>query len=101
MAGLKYNECIGSSYHLSDSKAACSTAVNCYPQKRDGDRWMMASVPGETQIATLGAAIRGMRNVEGRWFVVAGSTLYEVTTSGSSTVRGTLSSSAGFVGMAS
>lgn len=99
MAGLKATEAIGSSYHLTDLKAACQSSINCYPQRTDGDNWMMASTPGEVDIATLDGAIRGSRNVLNRWFVVAGNTLYEMTSAGVSTVRGTLASSAGYVGM--
>jgi hypothetical protein len=99
MAGLKATEAIGSSYHLSDLKAACQNAINCYPQKLDGDKWMMAASPGEVDIADLGAPIRGSKDVEGRWFIVAGNTLYETTAVGGATARGTLSSNAGFVGM--
>lgn len=60
---------------------------------------MLQGSPGEVQIANLGAAVRGSRNVEGRWFVAAGNTLYEVTTAGVATARGTLLTSTGFVGM--
>jgi len=100
MAGSPYVKCVGPSYHLADRKAAVQTAVNCYPMRLDGDNWMLAATPGEVQIADLGAEIRGSRVVNGRWFVVAGSTLYEVTESGSSTSRGTIGSASGYVGMA-
>jgi len=90
---------VGPSYHLADVKAACQSAINCYPQKLDGDSWMLASSPGEVQIADLNYEIRGSKNVQGRWFVVAGNTLYEVTAAGTATARGTLSSATGFVGM--
>lgn len=99
MAGKPYVQCVGPSYHLTEVKAACQSAINCYPQKLDGDTWMMASIPGEVDIADLTYEIRGSRNVQGRWFVVAGPTLYEVTATGATTVRGTLGSSSGFVGM--
>ena len=99
MAKSAYVQCVGPSYHLAEVKAACQSAINCYSQKLDNDAWMMASTPGEVDIASLTYEIRGSRNVQGRWFVVAGSTLYEVTAAGVTTVRGTLSSSTGFVGM--
>jgi hypothetical protein len=99
MAARKIVECAGPSYFLADRKAAVQRSVNCYPQRLDGDRWMMQSTPGEVQIADLGASIRGSKDVGGRWFVVAGSTLYEVTTTGTTTNRGTLATSSGFVGM--
>ena len=99
MAKSAYVQCVGPSYHLAEVKAACQSAINCYPQKLDNDAWMMASTPGEVDIASLTYEVRGSRNVQGRWFVVAGSTLYEVTAAGVTTTRGTLSSSTGFVGM--
>lgn len=100
MAGSKYVQCIGASYHLADRKAAVQSAINCYPQRLAGDNWMMASTPGEVEIAALSNAIRGSRNVEGRWFLVAGNTLYEMTATGTAASRGTIGVSSGFVGMA-
>jgi len=99
VAGLKYNECIGSGYHLSDLKAAVSTAVNCFPQKRDGDRWMMASAPGMSSYNDLGPW-RGAKALDDRLFAVGGSTLWEFDTAGLPTSRGTLSTSTGYVGLA-
>jgi hypothetical protein len=99
MSKAAYVQCVGPSYHLAEVKAACQSAINCYPQKLDGDNWMMASSPGEVQIADLVHEIRASKNVQGRWFVVAGSTFYEVTAAGVATARGTLSSSTGYVGM--
>jgi len=99
MAKTKYVPAIGPSYHLSDIKAACQTSINCYLQRLDGDNVMLQGIPGETQIEDLSAEIRCMRNVEGRWLVVAGNTLYEQTTAGVATSRGTLLTSTGVVGM--
>jgi hypothetical protein len=99
MAKSAYPQCVGPSYHLAETKASVQSAINCYPQKVDNENWMMASSPGEVEIASLTYEIRGSRNVQGRWFVVSGATLHEVTSSGVTTVRGTLSSSTGFVGM--
>jgi hypothetical protein len=98
MSGNKYVECIGPSYHLADKKAAVQRAVGCYPSKLAGDAWMMAATPGETLTASLGASIRGSKVTAGRWFVAAGSTLFEMTT-GTAVSRGTLQTSAGYVGM--
>ena len=100
MAGQKVVQAIGPSYFLGEVKAAVQRSVNCFPQRLEGDSWMMSSAPGEVTIASLGAEIRGSRDVEGRWFIVSGSTLYEMTAAGTSTARGTLGTSAGFVGMA-
>lgn len=99
MAGKPYLSAIGPSYRLADRKAAVQSAINCYPKRLEGDRLMMAATPGEVEIAALAGEIRGSRNVEGRWFVAAGSALYEVSASGAASVRGALVSSAGFVGM--
>lgn len=95
-----YVQCVGPSYHLADKKAGVQSAVNCYPKKTDGDAWQMAAAPGEVQIADLTYEIRGSRNVNGKWFVVAGEKLYEVSAAGVATERGTLSTATGFVGMA-
>lgn len=105
MAGSKVVQCVGPSYYLADRKAAVQRAVNTYPKKLDGDAWMMDASPGEVQIASMGA-VRGSRNVEGRWFVVGSNTLYEMVSNGASppafvaTSRGTIASYSGFVGMA-
>lgn len=100
MAGAAVFSFAGPSYVLNDRKAAVQSARNCYPQRLDQQNFMMASAPGEVTIASLGAEIRNMRDVEGRWFAVSGSKLYEVTASGGSTLRGTLNTTTGFVGMA-
>jgi hypothetical protein len=99
MAGTKFVQCVGPSYHLADKKAGVQSAINCYPQRLDGDNWMMAASPGEVEIAALSGPVRGSRCLFGRWFVAAGSTLYEVTPAGTFTARGALASSTGFIGM--
>lgn len=100
MAGSRYFPCVGPSYHLADRKAGVQSSVNCYPQRGAEDNWTMQGIPGETQIAALGAPVRNQRDVEGRWFLVAGATLYEMAADGTATARGTLASGVGFVGMA-
>lgn len=100
MAGNPVVQCVGPSYHLADRKAAIQRAVNCYPKRLDGNNWMMCATPGEVQIADFGAEVRGSYVANGRWFVAAGSKLYEVTAAGATTERGTLASSSGYVGMA-
>lgn len=99
MAKSPVVQCIGPSYHLSDVKAAVQSSINCYPQKLDADAWMMASIPGEVDIASFTGEIRNSRNVQGRWFVVAGSSLCEVSVTGTYTVRAVLPTSMGYVGM--
>lgn len=99
MAGSTYPQAIGPTYPMADVAAGVQDAINCYPRKLDDGRWQMDATPGEVQIAALGAEGRNMRNVEGRWFAVAGATLYEYV-SGAFTSRGTLLTSTGYVGMA-
>ena len=101
MAGAKVVQCVGPSYHLGDKKAAVQSAVNLYTQNTNGTDMMMQSTPGEVLITTLSGEVRGMRNVSGRLFVAAGQTLYEKNADDTFTSRGMLSTSAGFVGMAS
>ena len=98
MAGSNYVQCVGPSYYLADRKAAVQRSVNAYPEKLDGDKWRMVGTPGEVLIVTLPAAVRGSKVVQGRWFVAAGDTLYEIV-AGAYVVRGALLSSSGFVGM--
>ena len=104
MAANDVIECIGPSYRLDDRKAAVQTAINCYMEQIEGLGEMrqltQVSVPGMTQIGTLAGAIRGMRSVNGRLFVVAGPTFYEVSTTGIATIRGSVTSENPFVGMA-
>lgn len=76
MAGRNFVACIGPSYHLDDRKAAVQTAINCYLEQIEGlgETRMLTQVsaPGLALYLSLGAEVRGQRNVEGRWFVVAG-----------------------------
>jgi hypothetical protein len=94
----KYMQAIGPSYTLADRKAAVQRSVNAYPKKLDGANYQMASAPGEVQVADLGAEGRGQHVTAGRMFTVAGSGLYELV-SGSYTLRGTLVTSSGRVGI--
>jgi hypothetical protein len=102
MAGRNFIPCIGPSYHLDDRKAAVQTAINCYLEQIEGlgetRTLTQVSVPGLASYLSLGAEIRGQRNVEGRWFVVAGGTLFEIV-SGAAVSRGVLSSVTGMAGM--
>lgn len=104
MAGSNIVACIGPSYHLDDRKAAVQTAINCYLEQIEGlgeERQLtQVSAPGLRPFLTLGAGeMRGQRNVEGRWFVVAGSTLFEIV-AGAAVSRGTLATASGQVGLA-
>lgn len=52
---------------------------------------ILRGVPGLTLFGSTGTdAIRGMRNVEGQLFVVAGNTLYQVANDGTPTAKGTI-----------
>lgn len=52
---------------------------------------MLKTVPGMSLFATVGTGpIRGMRNVEGRWLVVSGTSLYWVKPDGTSVSIGTI-----------
>jgi hypothetical protein len=53
--------------------------------------------PGLELFADLGVVVRGWRLVGTRWFVVAGSNFYELSTAGVATLRGTLSTASGLV----
>ncbi len=102
MGSANYIPCIGPSYHLDDRKAAVQTAINCYLEQIEGlgeERQLtQVSAPGLALFMSLGAQIRGQRNVEGRWFVVTGATLCEVI-DGVGIPRGTLATATGLVAM--
>ena len=102
MAKNNYVACVGPSYHLDDRKAAVQTAINCYLEQIEGlgeDRVLtQVSAPGLSTYLSLGAEIRGQRDVEGRWFVVAGATLFEIV-AGVSVSRGTIGSTTGKVAL--
>ncbi len=103
MAGNNVVAAIGPSYRLDDRKAAVQTAINCYLEQIEGlgetRPLTQVSAPGLSSYLALGAEIRGQRDVEGRWFVVAGNTLYEIV-GGVATSRGTLNTGTGMVQMA-
>ena len=64
------------------------------PAEKEGtrSREMLRCLPGYSLFCDLGTnkPIRGARNVEGRLFVVSGTTLFQVNADGSSTERGTI-----------
>lgn len=64
------------------------------PAEKEGtrSREMLRCLPGYNLFCDLGTnkPIRGARNVEGRLFVVSGTTLFQVNADGSSTERGTI-----------
>jgi hypothetical protein len=102
MAGKRYIPCVGPSYALADRKSAVQRSVNLYLREIEAPGEdkpaVLASVAGLVEHLSLGATIRGSYATDTRWFVVAGSTLYELTTGGLVS-RGTLSTSSGYVCM--
>lgn len=94
---------VGPSYTLSTRQASAQRSVNLYLQAMETPSkasHIMRRVPGLTVFCALGAVIRGCIEADGRCFFVAGSTLYEISSAGTATNRGTLSTSTGNVGMA-
>lgn len=94
---------VGPSYTLATRQASAQRAVNLYLQAMETpskSQHIMRAVPGLVLFSALGAEIRGCIEVGARCFVVAGSTLYELSSAGVATNRGTLSTSTGSVGMA-
>lgn len=93
---------VGPSYSLSVYRASSQRTVNMHligmetPTKAP---FVLDRAPGLSAFVDLGAEIRGSIDADGRCFVVAGSTLYEVSSSGVATNRGTLLTSTGTVGM--
>lgn len=95
---------VGPSYQLRSRPADVQRTIGMYavPIEPQNGRnlYVFKDVPGKVVFATLGGQARGAKNVNGRAFVVFGATLYEVSSSGATTARGTLGSTTGFVGMA-
>lgn len=93
---------VGPSYSLATYKASAQRSVNMHlvametPTKA---QFILDTVPGLATFCDLGAEIRGGEEVEDRVFVVAGATLYEVSSAGVATNRGTLLTSTGPVAM--
>lgn len=94
---------VGPSYTLSTRKADIQRSVNMHlvgletPGKAP---FIMDSVPGLNLFASLGAPVRGIIQAANRLFVAAGSTLYEISSTGFVNPLGTLSSTTGVVSMA-
>ena len=96
------NPFAGPSYTLALRKADIQRSVNMYlvgmeaPGKAP---FVLDSVPGYSLFSNLGAVIRGRQFTNDRAFFVAGSILYELTSTGVMTSRGTLSTATGYVEM--
>lgn len=96
MARWKPMQIVGGSYADDALPWTHQDTVNYLPvpAEKEGVRSsaILRGVPGFTTFCDLGtnAPIRGMRNVEGRLFVVSGSTLFLVKPDGSHTSLGTI-----------
>jgi len=94
---------VGPSYQLATRQASAQRAVNLYLQAMETPSKagvIMRAVPGLVSFASLGAEVRGCIEAAGRCFFVAGGSLYELARDGTSTLRGTLLTNSGSVGMA-
>ena len=105
MASRDTIKVIGPSYSLGDRKSAVQRSINLMMSEVEGlgeaRQLVLSSAPGLVRIATMSGSFRGSYNTDSRWFAVFGDVLYEMSPSGSSVVRGTLSSATGFVAMKS
>ncbi len=96
---------IGPSYNLRSRTADLQRTIGMYPLPIEPGNtrtpWRFKDVPGKTVFATVasGSAARGGKNADGRGFVVFGNGFYEMAADGTATLRGSLSSSFGLVGM--
>ncbi len=101
MAGSPYVQCVGPSYHLMDRKAAVQTAVNCFPERLEGDNWTLKSAPGLIQGYNDSREWRGSIVLDGVWYAVVGRDFSLMSKTGyPMSTLGFLTTSTGFVGMA-
>lgn len=95
---------IGPSYALDFRKADVQRSVNLHLSLIESGTGkapaVLQSIPGLTAFASIGTAIRGIHEVNGRLFVAAGSALYEINSTGTVTNLGSLATSSGPVDMA-
>jgi len=96
----KYIPFIGPSYVYRSVPYDAQRSINLIPSKSEiGDSrtpTLFIGSPGISLFAAVGTGpIRCTWNVNGRLFVVSGNTLYEVSSTGVATSRGTLSTSTG------
>jgi hypothetical protein len=95
---------VGPSHQLRSKNADLQRSVNLEPVPLEPGNeravWRLKDTAGLVTAYTFASGpVRGTINVNGRSFVVSGSGLYELNADGTSTRRGTLNSSTGFVGM--
>lgn len=100
---MRVIQAIGPSSHLADRKASVQRTINMRMTEIEGvgeDKPVyLQSSEGLTQTLASGD-LRGFYVAEGRAFYVVGTGLYELTSESASVLRGTLTSTTGYVSMA-
>lgn len=102
----KLNGFIGPAYQVQSTNIECQRTVNLYPQLDETgvgkNIAALLSTPGLELFTNIGTVARGFYTTSesNRVFAVENTNLWELFADGSKTNRGTLSTSAGFVGMA-
>ena len=95
---------LGPSYSIATRKAAVQRCINWMPVRIEAGNEKsgvyLRQCPGMVVHASFGGPVRGQWVAQNRHFVVAGSTLYEVSSAGNPTPLGTLLTSTGVVDMA-
>jgi hypothetical protein len=90
---MRYVPAIGPSGAVADRKTSIQRSINLYLNEVESpgeDKVAtLESAPGYASYLTMPGTIRGSYNADGRWFVVAGTTLYEIV-SGAAVSRGTV-----------
>ena len=102
---VRFQGFIGGTYSLQSVSADCQRCVNLVPQVNEqrtaenGEIGALFRTPGKTLLGTIGTGpIRGTYTAtNGNFYVVSGNGLYQVDTTWSGTLLGTLSSSVGRV----
>lgn len=101
---MRFDAFISGSYELSALVADCQRTVDLIPELIESgsgrSRARLMKRPGLFTFVTLGSnPVRKMIEINGRAFAIAGGTFYEIFSGGTSTSRGTVSSS-GWASMA-
>lgn len=94
---------LGQTYALTTVRAAVQRSINWMPrvvEAAEKSPLYLEQCPGLVAWSDLGSVVRGMYWTGSRLFAVVDSTLWEVSSSGTGTSRGTLSTSTGLVDFA-
>lgn len=102
---MPYVPFVGPSYVYRSLAFDCQRSINLYPAKSDvGDSKtpsILVGRPGLVEFANVGGMGTRCGHVcKGRAFFVSGNAFYEVDSSGTTTLRGNLNTSSGFVSIA-